>query len=179
MVRISVPLSDAPPTEQDGQMEYLKKVTQQCMWKKEADDLISGKVIKSESKQCFHTHWIEAGAKIRQQINSDTVLIQLLRLILPRYSGDNQILYRGENLQRFREKRIGFCWTTSMETARMFGRGLNSTPNGGVLLKISAYPEAIIASPNEHSKWLGEHEYTLDPSKISDVEKLEQYPPQL
>ncbi len=58
----------------------------------------------------------------------------------------------------------------------MFGRGLNATGAGGVLLKWQASNDAIIAGPSAHSLYLGESEYTLDLSESSEIEAIEQYP---
>jgi hypothetical protein len=97
--------------------------------------------------------------------------------VLPRYSGKELVLYRGENVQMWKKNLIGFCWTTSKDTARMFGRGLNSVPAGGLLIKCDCKADWIISGPSAHSRYLGEEEYTVDPFQISNIQLLEQYEP--
>lgn len=46
-----------------------------------------------------------------------------------------------------------------------------------MLLSAKVAPEAILSAPNNHSSdWLGEFEYTCDPSQIASIEVLNQYP---
>ncbi|MNV93919.1 hypothetical protein D3C71_1886590 [compost metagenome] len=59
----------------------------------------------------------------------------------------------------------------------MFGSGLNACHgDGGILLAIIADRSSIIAGPNAHSIHLDEHEHTVDPFSISDIEILKTYP---
>jgi hypothetical protein len=118
-----------------------------------------------------------SGHDIRSQIDDDILLGRLLRHVLPKYTGENIILYRGENLDRWKERSIGFSWTKSRDTASMFGSGLNAVGGGGVLLSCKCKADWIIASPNEHSIYLDEYEYTVDPSQISGITVLEVYDP--
>jgi len=86
-------------------------------------------------------------------------------------------LYRGENRNRWQNHSIGLAWTSSIQTARMFCGGLNAVQSGGVLLRASFKPEAIISGPNDHSKYLGEDQYTIDPFFLSDLSVVEFFPP--
>lgn len=123
----------------------------------------------------FETYWIEAGHKIREQIANDIKLCALLRALLPPYSGEVKTLYRGENKGRFDRGTIGLNWTTEYDIARMFAGGLNAIDGGGVLL-IAGFPACkIIAGPARHSIYLQEHQFTVEPPPLQEVELLEYF----
>ena len=139
--------------------------------------LSSGAALTVEARKQFHSVWIEFGAKIRHQVGDDRRLASLMRTLLPSYRGEGLRLFRGENVDRYSHGRLGFCWTSVIEKAQMFGSGLNASHGaGGILLSAMISPASIIAEPNEHSVYLGEHEYTVDPFTFGDVEVLERYP---
>lgn len=129
-----------------------------------------------ELQEAFHSFWVEKGHRIRSQINDDTQLLHILRLMLPPYTGDGQWLYRGENVARYKAGNIGFCWTDKEGIAKMFVSGLNAYKTGGVLLKAWAPSTAIITSPNEHSKYLGEDEITVDGLSVEKLQILQKFP---
>ncbi len=55
-------------------------------------------------------------------------------------------------------------WTPDIKVARMFARGLNcQPPDGGVVLEALVPADAIISPPSEHSKYLQEYEFVVDP----------------
>ncbi len=93
------------------------------------------------------------------------------------YTGEQMRLFRGENQDRWSACKIGMAWTPDIETARMFVRGINSNPNGGVLLESSFEREAIISGPNSHSIYLGENLFTIDPVYLANILVVEIYPP--
>ncbi len=139
--------------------------------------LSRGTPLTVEARKQFHSVWIEFGAKIRRQVGDDRRLASLLRTLLPSYRGEGLRLFRGENVDRYSQGRLGFCWTSVIEKAQMFGSGLNASHGaGGILLSAMISPASIIAEPNEHSVYLGEHEYTVDPFTFGCVEVLERYP---
>jgi hypothetical protein len=150
------------------------RVTEDCRWLDVANQTIQGKLEIDPEE--FSTYWVVAGHRIREQISNDITLVKLLKGTFPPYQGGEQLLYRGENLQRYRSGVIGMAWTTEVGVAQMFGRGLNSCPGGGVLLKAKVSSEAIICEPNHHSKHLGEHQYTIDPFQEIKIELVEHYP---
>jgi len=94
----------------------------------------------------------------------------------PGYYGRGHILYRGECLFLYNQDKLGFCWTPKRDIAMMFARGLNALESGGVLLKAFAPASAILAGPNDHSRYLEEHEYTCDPTALKSVEVLQWFP---
>jgi hypothetical protein len=114
---------------------------------------------------------------MREQIADDRLLVRLLRHLLPPYSGESLTLYRGENLTRWERGSVGLAWTETIDVARMFGRGLNAANSGGVLLRGTFDPTAIISSTDAHSSYLGEAEVTVDPFSGADIVVLETFPP--
>ncbi len=158
-------------------IDLFRKITEEKAWRREAELFLRQKDISEVFVRDFHTSWIEKGHDIRAQIQDDELLVKLLEHVLPKYSGKALILYRGENLIRWEKGSIGLCWTDSIDVARMFGRGLNARDSGSLLLSCDFEADWIISSPNAHSKWLGENEYTVNPFKISNISVLEKYPP--
>ena len=124
----------------------------------------------------FGTFWVEAGHHIREQISDDRTLVRLLRHLLPHYEGEALKLFRGENRNRWGNGAVGLAWTQNVETAKMFGRGLNAVGSGGVLLKARFDPSAIISGPNEHSSYLGEGQFTVDPFVTTTISVMEYFP---
>lgn len=140
---------------------------------------LSSQSLSSAQKERAHTYWTECGHRLRERINDDDCLEAILIKVLPRYDGAGMVLFRGENLKRYTDKTVGFCWTSNVKMARMFARGLNSYLYGGVLLQYSFKPNEIIAGPSSHSDYLGENEFTVAPSLLihSNILRLESFPP--
>jgi len=125
----------------------------------------------------LHLMWISYGGHIRRHVADDLVILKFLRKVLPPYEGQGMTLYRGECRFLYEKNNIGFCWTPHQKVAEMFASGLNSIESGGVLLEAYVPSEAILSEPNDHSKnWLGESEFTCDPTLIYDVKLLKSYP---
>jgi len=162
--------------ESDPVRDEFKAITDGKNWRKEMLRFMAMPKIEEEISRKFHTHWTEAGRFIREQISDDLALSHFLRKMLPQYQGLPMTLYRGENRERWLQKRIGFCWSSSREVAAEFGRMQNAIENGGVLLVANFIESAIIAGPSEHSLCLEEKEYTVDPFKIFSAKVLEPDP---
>ncbi|MGF7192483.1 hypothetical protein JOE11_005561 [Robbsia andropogonis] len=127
-------------------------------------------------EQCLTT-WVTYGGRIREEVGDDVLLVRLLRKILPSYKGPSLMLFRGESAGRFEAGTIGLCWSSQRHTAEMFGGGLNAYyEGGGVLLSAMVDASGIISGPGRHNKWIGEEEYTIDPSAVTRWEMLERYP---
>ncbi|RUR65894.1 hypothetical protein EJP67_02345 [Variovorax guangxiensis] len=130
-----------------------------------------------ELADLLRSRWTEYGGRIRVDTGDDALLVRALRAWLPMYRGPEMTLLRGESIERYQAGRLGFCWTPNRETAEMFASGLQADyPGGGCLLQCLAPPDAILAAPDAHSRWLGEEEYVLDPTKLGDVEVVTRYP---
>jgi hypothetical protein len=124
----------------------------------------------------FGTYWIVAGHRIREQVAEDRLLAIFLRQFLPPYGDGPVVLYRGENRLRFNSGAVGFSWSQSESVASMFARGLNAVRGGGLLLRAQLDAPAVIAGPNAHSLYLGEHQYTVDPALCHDVTVVAEFP---
>lgn len=161
---------------QHGIRDDLKRTTDDGTWGSRADSIMKDAELSDEFRSEFDTYWIEAGHKIREQIGDDRCLVQLLRHVLPPYSGGAQTLFRGENVERWQVGKIGLNWTPDIEVARMFASGLNSVDSGGVLLQAHFTASAIISGPNAHSRYLVEEQLTADPAAASDIVELHRYP---
>ena len=157
--------------------EYFEEITNRKAWNEEADTLLEKNDFSEEFITAFHTNWTVRGHRIREQINNDKKLTKLLQHIFPSYVGEEKTLYRGENKERWEQENIGFCWTTNKETAAMFASGLNSIKSGGLLLKCDCKPEWIIIGQSNHSKYLGESEYTVNPYLVTGIQVLFEYDP--
>jgi hypothetical protein len=64
--------------------------------------------------------WIACGDGLRGAILDDTVLVALLRALLPPYAGPARQLYRGEFAANANVGLWGISWTASLACARRF-----------------------------------------------------------
>jgi hypothetical protein len=171
-------LNDKPERDRDDpDKRHFKQITDEGSWATESRRLLASDSIDDRTRDYFHEQWIVAGHHIRAQIGDDSSLRALLEHILPKYDGPGLHLFRGENLRRWREGVVGFCWTTKRDVAAMFARGLNAFHGGGILLACKVHPTWIISGIHRHSDYLDEDQYTVDPAKISGIEAIAEYPP--
>jgi hypothetical protein len=160
-------------------LEDFRRVTNENGWKSLAKSLLISTNLPSGMIKQFATYWIEGGYRICEQIADDRTLTRLLRHMLLPYNGPAVILYRGESIERWESRIVGFAWTTDIEVAKMFARGLNSIPIGGVLLQGQFQIEAVISGPNAHSKYLSEEQFTIDPFDGGNIMAIEKFPASL
>jgi hypothetical protein len=81
-------------------------------------------------------------------------------------------LYRGELAIRYQRVVYGISWTPELAVARMFAdrrQHLGEGEGDGVVLQIDATPSMIVTGPGEHTGYLGETEYVMDPRMIGDA----------
>ncbi|MFZ4703608.1 MAG: hypothetical protein ACOYMG_26495 [Candidatus Methylumidiphilus sp.] len=131
-------------------------------WREFLRELTRSRPGTPELASTFHTQWHVCHHRLRELIEDDGLLLDVAWAWLPRYAGPGLVLFRGENIDRFEVGQIGSAWTDKIETANTFATGLNAVGKGGVVLKVHAPAEAIIAGPSKHSLYLGESEFTLD-----------------
>jgi len=165
-----------PRPEPSSEELLLESIHEQSKWVSFLDEVLYSEIITPSLKSAFHTKWIESGHFIRIKIGNDEILKKLLVTLLPQYTGPALTLYRGENEARYHAGKIGFCWTQNIRVAKKFGSGLNACKSNGLLLKAYAPTSAIITGPNEHSRYLGEDEITVNPSLLERIEVIESYP---
>jgi len=125
----------------------------------------------------FHTQWHVSHHLIRQLIDDDALLMDMLWIWLPRYNGPSMELYRGENIDRLENGVVGTAWARKEETASTFASGLNAVGKGGVILRTLAPVSSIIAGPSKHSIYLGEYEFTLDTRKLGNIVRIRDFKP--
>jgi len=154
----------------------LSELTEAESWGRIVRSVLEGTAPQPWGNEDFGTHWIVAGHRIREQVAEDQVLARFLRQVLPPYKDGPVVLYRGESKQRFAAGAIGFSWSHSESVAAMFARGLNAVRGGGVLLRAELDAPAVIAGPNAHSLYLGEHQYTVDPAACQGVAVVAEFP---
>jgi hypothetical protein len=145
-------------------------------WNAEADALVRKIIADDAWPGNFGSAWTQHGRRIREQVGNDRLLCALLRRRLPPYEGGPVTLFRGENLGRWRAGALGFAWTPDVNVALMFARGLNAVAPGGILLRCTFEATSIISGPNDHSRRLGEHQFTVDPFSATAVEEIEEFP---
>ena len=149
----------------------------QKIWIAALEDIIKNSYHQISDKETLHLFWTVNGGHIRNKIRNDSLLLQFLKLSLPKYNGDASILFRGECRFLYEDGKIGFCWTPDIEVAKKFARGLNSIESGGILLKAYAPKSAILSAPNPHStNQIRENEYTCDPTLLEKIEYLCSFP---
>lgn len=153
----------------------LEKLTETSSWGDVVAKSLHGKSELPWGNEDIGTYWIVAGHRIREQVANDRVLVNFLRKVLPPYAGSALVLFRGESRDRFLANKIGLSWSQDQAVAEMFATGLNSF-GGGLVLRAVFDPTGIIAEPNDHSRYLGEHQYTVDPSAIQEVEVITEFP---
>lgn len=161
------PLLDAPDVEKH-----------RAAWRELFVQLVARPPLDAGMSTRFHVKWHESHHFMRRLVADDGLLLNVARVWLPPYAGASATLYRGENLDRLGKGEIGFAWSDQEEVAAMFARGLNAVGAGGVLLRVLAPAEAIIAGPSDHSaNWLREREFTVDPRKLVAIERVRTFPP--
>jgi hypothetical protein len=148
-------------------------------WKKAFEAAAALRSPTESLRDFFHGVWTESGRQFREAIGDDPTLVSALRRLLPSYAGPDMLLYRGETADDAAQERFGFSWTSRRTVAEMFARGLKGVPGsgGGVLLEALVSAKSILAAPSDHSRYLEEDEYVVDPEKISsEVRILVQFP---
>lgn len=154
----------------------LEIVTEAKRWRGIAESVVAERAPLPCTRDEFGTYWVTAGHHLREQIADDRLLASFLRVSLPPYAGGSVTLFRGENLDRWHSGNLGFAWSSNIDVARMFGRGLNAIRSGGVLLRATLELPAVISGPNDHSSYLGENQFTVDPFAATGIQELEVFP---
>lgn len=153
----------------------LEELTKTSSWGDVVEKSLDGKSELPWGNEDFGTYWILAGHRIREQVANDLTLERFLHKVLPPYTGGPLVLFRGESRERFLADKIGFSWSQDQTVAEMFAAGLNSV-GGGLVLRAIFDPAGILTGPNDHSRYLGEHQYTVYPSAAQGIEVVAEFP---
>lgn len=134
--------------------------------------------ITEEIGLALRSHWITTGFRTRAAIRDDAIHIRAFRRALAPYSGEELVLYRGEQSSAIDSGKLGLNWSSNREAASQFARGLCTTYGyDGVLLTAVAPPEAIISGPTERSIRLREWEHIVEPDKLLNIQEIGRWPP--
>jgi hypothetical protein len=142
-------------------------------WREAFSQLMTGTSPNEAVGRALLSFWISYGFHIASSLQGDLILVDAFKYLLPPYSGPALKLYRGELRSRHMERIYGISWTPKLSVARMFADRRRDIEGFGVTLEIEATPEMIAASPGEHTSWLGEEEYVIDPRLIQAVRVLD------
>lgn len=122
----------------------------------------------------FMRVWHMGGDGIRSETNDDIALMTGLRALLPKYSGGDVVLYRGDCFANRRHRTYGMSWTRDIEIARQFAEMYQPFHEGGaVLLKVHAPKEAIICAVHEDDEFELEQEIVVDRRLLKGVSVIE------
>jgi hypothetical protein len=113
--------------------------------------------------------WISYGFHIGRSLKADPIIVDAFKHLFPPCSGPGLKLYRGELHSRHMGRIYGLSWTPHLSVAKMFA----NRRGAGVVLEIEATPDMIAAPPGEHTSWLGEDEYIIDPRLIQAVRVID------
>jgi len=133
--------------------------------------------VAPELQVAFLKLWMEAGDSIRSNVTDDIVLLNALRVLLPRYNGPSMRLYRGDSALNRRRRTYGVSWSSEAAVADHFAKGLWRTSRGGsVVLRAEATQEAIIsafhsAGPDRFA----EAEFLVDRRLLKKVSVIRRY----
>jgi len=143
-------------------------------WREALSQLITSTTSPNETMgRALLSFWISYGFHIAPALKGDLILVDAFKHLVPPYRGPALKLYRGELHSRHLERVYGISWTPKLSVATMFADRRRDIEGLGVKLEIEATPDMIAASPGEHTSWLGEEEYVIDPRLIRAVQVLD------
>lgn len=152
-----------------GAEQSMRAMDRLGCWHEALEQLISPTAIGDVAGESVLWFWISYGFHISDSLERGPILATVLKTLLPPYTGPRQIVYRGEAADRHLARAYGMSWTIDIKVARMFAERRDPR---GIVLKLDASAEMIIAGPDDHSKHLQEDEYLVDPSTIRSVEEI-------
>lgn len=158
--------------DDDGLRATIQALNRLDCWREAVDQLIKGRSPNVASGCALLSFWNNYGLyTIPQGLREHLPhLIDAFKYLLPPYTGKSITLYRGELESRHRSGVYGISWTPLIETAEMFAHRRWLSEGSGVVLKIEATPDMIVAAVkefSEHTLRLGEDEYVVDPRLLA------------
>jgi hypothetical protein len=154
----------------------IELVENHCVWRR-AFRAVAKHSAPVDLRTRFAGAWMISGDHIRCEVGDDLVLINALRALLPSYVGNPVRLYRGDSAWNRRCRTYGLSWTTNINVARSFARGIWRTYEGGsVVVTTMATADAIISVMGAEDDHYEEEEYLVDRRrlKVDIVERLSQ-----
>lgn len=160
--------------DDDGLQAAVHGLDRLNCWQEAFSQLMTGHSPDEVLGRGLLSFWVTYGLQsIPLALKGNLILvIDAFKHLLPPYSGPELTLYRGELLSRHNEGIYGLSWTPDISIAQMFASRRRSLGEGpGVVLEIVATPDVIVASleqtsSHQHTSWLGEKEYLIDPRLI-------------
>jgi hypothetical protein len=157
--------------QKDGLEAAMRALTRHDCWRAALDKLRNGPGPDPAMAAALLSFWFTYGLhSIPRALKENLVhLVDVFAHLLPSYAGPGLTLYRGELEARYAAGIYGIAWTPLIEKARQFARRREPDEGQGVVLKIDATPDMIVAALREHSQHtltLEEDEYIVDPRKI-------------
>jgi hypothetical protein len=155
-----------------GPESVLRALNRLDCWRVAIDQLMTGPSPNVKKGKALLSFWNTYGLhSIGRGLKHELPhLIDAFRYLLPPYTGGGLTLYRGEVESRHLEGVYGISWTPLYEKARQFALMRSPDEGVGVVLKIEATPELIVAAVRDYSEQtliLGEDEYFVDPRLIN------------
>jgi len=139
-------------------------------WHEAIEQFLSLAAREVQLGSALMSFWTEHGFHIACSLREDTIFLDALRKHLRLYRGKGRVLYRGELFERHRARTYGIAWTADLEAAERFAeRRMILDEGAGVVLRIDATSEMIVAGPTAHSRRLQENEYLVDVRMIGGV----------
>ena len=140
-------------------------------WREAVDQLMTGPSPNIAKGCALLSFWNTYGLhSIPRGLSEDLPhLVDAFKYFLPPYKGQGLTLYRGELESRHTMGVHGISWTPIFETAKRFASRRSPDEGRGVVLKIEATPNMIVAAVRDYSKHtltLDEDEYLVDPRLI-------------
>lgn len=140
-------------------------------WRRAVDQLLIGPSPNLAKGLALLSFWYTYGLhSIGRGLRQDLPhLVDAFKYLLPPYTGEGLTLYRGEVESRHIMGVYGISWRPIFEKAKQFADIRSPDEGRGVVLKIEATPNMIVAAVKDYSQHtlaLGENEYFVDPRMI-------------
>ena len=129
------------------------------------------------TREAFLQIFLTYGERLRQDAGDDLVLLDALRVLLPRYKGPSVTLYRGESAMNRRHRRYGSSWSSLCDVALGYAEAgdYRRSKGGSVLLVTRAPRLAILCAPALVDNRYGEQEYVVDRRCLRSVDVEERF----
>jgi len=140
-------------------------------WRRAIDQLLVGPSPNETKGRALLSFWNTYGLhSIGRGLKADLPrIIDAFKYLLPPYTGKGLTLYRGEVESRHMVGIYGISWTAIFDKAKQFADIRSPEEGHGIVLKLEATPNMIVAAVKESSQQtliLGEDEYLVDPRLI-------------